>query len=111
MKKYENMDNFKKRMHTLEITLQLGEYKGTLKQKVGGNCFGINILNVFDVDSFEMTDFCENNCNFQIIGGDYEWFSCILKNDDGEETKIEDEVRQLGNYIVKLEIVDCEIVK
>jgi hypothetical protein len=114
VKKYENMDNFKERLHTLEITLQQGEYKGTLKQKVGGNCFGIDILHNFDIDTFDIDSFCENNCNFQFTGEDddgNEWFRCVLKNENGEECEIEDEVKGLGWLVVKLEIVDCEIVK
>lgn len=113
MKKYENLDNFKEREHLIEITLQLDTYKGTLKQKVGGNCFGLNVLNSFDPDCISEDDvFYENNCNFSIEeddDGEY-WFTCILKDEEGNETEIEDPIEELQNLIVKLEIVDCKIV-
>lgn len=112
MKKYENLDNFKERIHTVEITLQLGEYKGTLRQKVGGNCFGQDVLHCFDADEIAVDDvFKENNCNLQITendDGEY-WFTCILKNDKGEETEVEEPADELKNLVVKLEIVDCKI--
>ena len=63
MKFYENLDNFKHRTHTIEITLQLGEYKGTIKKTIGGNCFGLSVLQAFDVDDIEEDEkFLENNC-------------------------------------------------
>ncbi len=112
MKKYENLDNARDRIHTIEITLQLGEYKGTLKQEIGGNCFGQDILRSFDADEISTDEvFKENNCNL-VIGEDDEgkyWFTCILKNDKGEETKVEDYADALKNLVVKIEIVDCKI--
>lgn len=113
MIKYENMDNFKRREHIVEITLQQGEYKGTIKQKISGNCFGLDILHVFDPDDISIDEvFFENNCNLKIVEGDEGyWYTCTLKNDASEETECEDEARDLKNLIVKIEIVECTIVK
>ncbi|KZL88688.1 DUF5406 family protein [Clostridium magnum] len=112
MIKYENRDNFRERIHTLEVTLQSGEYKGTLKQEISGNCFGMNILNFFSPESLEVEYLLENNCNLEFIGEDddgEEWFRCILKDDEGNECEIEDYTYDLERLIVKLEIVDCKI--
>lgn len=114
MKKYENMDNFYERKHTVEITLQLGEYKGTLKMQVRGNCFGLDILNCVDLETTFEDEFIENNCNFRLIGEDddgNEWFRCVLKSDAGEECFCEDLLSDANKMIVKLEIVDCDIIK
>ncbi|GCD11737.1 DUF5406 family protein [Clostridium tagluense] len=112
MKKYENLDNFKGRIHTVEVTLQEGEYKGTFKQKIGGNCFGKTILDSIDIDEIPVDEqFEENNCQLQIIEndkGEY-WYTCVLKDDEGNESNIEEEARYLQNLVVKLEIVDCKI--
>lgn len=109
MKRYENEDNFRERLHTVEITLQSGEYKGTVKQEVGGNCFGLSVLGCFDPDCMDEEEtFVENNCQLEILEDEY--FKCVLRSEDGEECEIEDELRYLGNYVVKLEIVDCKII-
>jgi hypothetical protein len=112
MIKYENLDNFRERMHTLEITLQNGEYKGTLVQKIGGNCFGLDILNSFNIENLYPEELTENNCSLEFIGEDEEgneWFKCILKDKNGEELEIEDPVNLFNNLVVKLEIIDCKI--
>lgn len=112
MLKYENLDNFKRRLHTLEITLQSGEYKGTIVQKIGGNCFGLDILNCFDIDNLYPEELSENNCSLEFTGEDdegEEWFRCVLKNENGEKCEIEDYVKDLSRLVVKLEIIDCQI--
>lgn len=113
MKKYENLDNFRERVHIIEITLQQGEYKGTLKQKIGGNCFGQDVLHCFDADEIaEDEPLLENNCNLEMQendDGEY-WFTCTLKDDEGNECSIEDEAEHLKDLVVKLEIVDCKII-
>lgn len=112
MKKYENLDNFNERIHTVEVTLQSGEHKGTFKQKVGGNCFGKTVLDSVDIDEIPEDEcFEENDCQLKILeddDGEY-WFTCVLKDAEGNETEIEDEARCLQDLVVKLEIVDCKI--
>lgn len=112
MKKYENLDNFQRRDHVVEVTLQLGKYKGTFKYKMGGNCFGFDILQTFDPDEVEIDDLIENECSLKIIkndDGEY-WFTCVLIDDEGISTSEEDELNSLKNLVVKLEIVDCTIL-
>jgi hypothetical protein len=111
MKKYENLDNFKNRVHTLEITLQEGEYKGTLVQKIGGNCFGLDVLNTFNADDLCPEDLENNNCSLEFTEDEEgnEWFSCLLKDENGDGCEIEDYARNLNNLVVKLEIIACEI--
>lgn len=110
MDKYENMDNFQTRTHILEVTLQSGEHKGTFKARIGGNGFGAQVLNFFD--NFEDIDGCdaeviiENEC--QITFSDW-WFKCYLANKDWRKCEVENEMRELGSLVVKLEIVDCTI--
>lgn len=113
MDKYENMDNFNEREHVLEIKLQLGEHKGTLRQIIGGNCFGYNILTCFDPKYFVPDDFIYNDCELELIGQDdegQEWFKCILTDDNGDVCEYEDLVSDFGNIVVKLEIIECKIV-
>jgi len=112
MKEYENLDNFRERIHIIEVTLQCGKYKGTFKQKVGGNCFGKTVLDSIDIDEIPVDEhFEENNCQLEIIENDDSeyWFTCVLKDDEGNETELEDEARCLQDLVVKLEIVDCKI--
>lgn len=110
MEKYENLDNFQTRTHILEVTLQSGEYKGTFKAKIGGNAFGVDVLTFFDDfrDVAVYTDtIVENNC--QIGFSEDGWFKCYLTNEDGGKCEVEHEMDELGNLVVKLEIVDCTI--
>lgn len=114
MKKYENLDNFREREHIIEVTLQLGEYKGKLRhQGIKGNCFGIDILSViddemiYDIHHFECID-----CDVKLIGEDDDgntWFRVELKDDDGNETSFEDECRYFGRLIVGVNIVEVKI--
>jgi hypothetical protein len=113
MEKYENTDNFRLREHIVELTLQSGESKGTLKKIVTGNCFGQDVLYCFDVETFDDGEsFLENNCELEIFeddNGDY-WFTCTLKDNEGNEHEIEMEISELKNMVVKLEIIDCKII-
>lgn len=112
MKRYENRDHFRERIHIVEVTLQSGEYKGTVKERVRGNTFGLNILNCFDPENIGVDDtFYENNCGLKIIeddDGNY-LYTCTLKNDEGEECEMEYEADRLEDIVVKLEIIDCKI--
>jgi translation initiation factor 2 beta subunit (eIF-2beta)/eIF-5 len=109
------MDNFYPREYIVEITLQTGEYKGTIKQKTQGYCFGLDILNrCSDFESMYLDELYENNCNLELLGEDEdenEWFRCVLKSENSEEIIVEDMLRYIGNYVVKLEIIDCKVLK
>lgn len=114
MKKYENLDNFRERVHVVEITFQSGEFKGTIKQKIGGNCFGLDILMGCNTDCLDLENLYENDCNLELLEDEDDednlGFRCILKDENGDVCEIEDEIEELNRLIVKLEIVDCQIV-
>lgn len=114
MKKYENLDNFRKREHLVEVTIQQGEYKGKFIVPIGGNCFGLDVLEVidedviYDIDKYKCID-----CSIELIGEDdedEEWFRYVLKDDEGNELEGEDFCKDFRKLIVGINIVDCKIL-
>lgn len=130
MKNYDNCDNYRKRVHTVRITFQSDEYKGHIAYKVGGNCKGAEILEWYPecVNQEDVDRYVENDCEFKLID-DGAYFSLKLKSDAGEFHTIEttegasvdiklkdgdslilecadDEIKE---YVVCLEIIDCEV--
>jgi len=111
MKCYENRDNFRERVHTIQVTFQSGEYKGRIAYKIGGNVFGIDLLG-FDLETLDediIKNLVVNDCDFSF---DYEneVFSLELKNESGDSLLCEEDDYSLGNMVVALEIIDCKIV-
>lgn len=110
MEDYKN-ENYSHGLHTVEITLQMGKYKGTFTTTMGGNCKGGNILESFcDLEDFEEDTIHENNCNLTISeddDGDY-WFSCTLTDESGDKCEYEDEINSLNNLIVGIKIINFE---
>lgn len=113
MYKYENLDNFRRREHKVEVTIQSGEYKGKLTTTIGGNCFGLDILNcidedmIYDIDNFECI-----GCSVYLIGEDddgNEWFKYFLEDEDGNTCEGEEECRYFSRLIVGINIVECTI--
>lgn len=111
MKTYEPYQYPGCEKHTLEITLQLGEHKGILRQEIYGNCCGLDILQCFDPQGFDPGDLSYNDCGLKISDCDEEWFVCVLKNEEGKELAIESHIDEIGDLVVKLEIVECEKAK
>lgn len=115
MKKYENMDNFRKREHKIEVTIQLGEYKGKLiSQPIGGNCFGFDILSYIDEDMiYDIDEYEKINCSVKLIGEDddgEDWFRVNLFDEDDNEMEFEDECRNFKKLIVGIRICECNIL-
>lgn len=113
MKNYENLDNFqKKRLHTLEITLQSGEFKGSVKEVISGKCFGYEVLAAFDPEDLHSVALYENNAGLVFSDDDEgnKWFNCTLKDDKGTECEIEGYDYEIERLIVKIEIVECETI-
>lgn len=110
MKKYQNLDNIIEREHKIEVTIQLGEYKGTLiSNSIYGNCFGFNILSCVDEDMIYSIDEYEKvNCSVDMLGED--WFRVILFDELGNETEFEDECRNFSKLIVGIRICECNIL-
>ena len=116
MEKYENMDNIRKREHKVKVTIQLGECKGTLiGRPIGGNCFGLDILNCIDEDMiYDIDEYEKVNCSIELIGKDddgEDWFKITFINENGDETEFEEECRYFKKLIVGLEICECNIMK
>ncbi len=110
MDNYKN-ENYSYGWHTIEVTLQMGEYKGTFTTQLGGNCKGGSVLENFcSLEGFEEDGVLENKCNLTISeddDGDY-WFSCTLVDESGDECKYEDEINCLSNLIVGIKIISFE---
>lgn len=90
-------------VHTVEITLQSWGYIGRLKFKNGGNCKGRDVL---DFDFLDSTgDGIESDCDFQYHEED-DYFSAILKDENGNTLEVEGEAEEFNQMIVKVEIID-----
>lgn len=101
-----NMNNYDsniyKGVHTVKITLRQWDYVGHIIQKISGNCKGRNVLD-FD---FECEDeFPDNDCNLT-YDDDYDMFSCVLKNKEGNTLACEGDATDMNEMIVGMEIID-----
>jgi hypothetical protein len=110
MKNYDNSDNYRKRTHTVRITLQSGEFKGHIAYKVGGNCLGLELLEWLpeEVEQEDIDIYVENDCEFKLIE-DGALFSIKLKDDDGAVYVIEPDDDDIRSLIVGIKIIDCEV--
>lgn len=105
MKNYDlNQKNGK---HIIKITLQCDDYKGHIEKEIYGNCKGLSILSDL---SFECDDFeeCRNDCNLT-YDEDYDVYSCILKNEQGDCLEIEGEYQDMDDMVVCIEIVEFKV--
>lgn len=110
MKYYDNHDNFRKRIHSIRVTFQSGGYTGHITYQMGGYCFGLYLLN-FDPDcvgSDEIENYTENDCKFN-FDDDEEVFGLILHDEKGNELICERDSEGLKDFIVTIEIVNCEV--
>ncbi|EGO2734177.1 DUF5406 family protein [Enterococcus faecalis] len=106
MKNYDS--NIRWGLHTVKVSFQQWDYKGYLTFVKGGNCKGLDILDIDADDLYDM-EFKENPVNFRLLVTDddgEEWFAMILKNDKKDELLVEDMWECLKDYIVGVEIVD-----
>jgi hypothetical protein len=102
MKLINNYDpNYRYGVHTVEVTLQVDEYRKTLTYEMGGNCKGFTIFESCIDESLEQIGFYnddeDDECGCTIC----------LTNDEGDELEYDifDE-SDLENIIVGLKIVD-----
>lgn len=110
MKKYDISDNFRYRVHTIRVTFQCQEYKGHIAYEVGGNCRGIDVLDVdFDLmDDRTVATLKENDCSLQF--DEYGVWTLVLKDDEGNTLQIDGlEEDNIRDYVVSLEIIDCRL--
>ena len=105
--------NIRNGVHTVAIKLQSQQYKGELQLKITGNTQGLTVLNYFDEDGDwldENTTFLKNDCGLNLTqnyDNEY-WFSCKLRDKEGNTIEIEMEIEYLKDYIVGIEIIDFE---
>lgn len=95
-------------VHVIQITLQDEGYFGHITQRIGGNCHGLNML---DFDFENETDFtnsaCSNDCQLS-YDEEYDVFTAILSDENGNTLSVEGDFREFNNMIVKLEIIGFE---
>lgn len=84
-------------LHTVLLTFQDGNYKGTIKRELGGNCMGASILaSVLD----EVESFAEEILDEH--GGE------ILLTNPNSDTAVIDDPLFLAMSLVKVEIIAYE---
>lgn len=103
MSKLENYNpNIYNGTHTVKITLQMRDYVGHIIYKINGNCRGRSVLD-FD---FECEDeFPENDCQLK-YHEEYDCFTCVLKNKEGNTLACEGDATDMNEMIVGMEIID-----
>lgn len=100
MKTYDGL-NDTRGTHSVRVTLQHGEYKGSYIFTIGGNCKGLAVLNP-DLDNDEVI---EQNCKVCDLGDG--WHQVILTHPEtGDTLETECDNRDFENMIVALEIID-----
>lgn len=111
MKKYDISDNFRNRIHTIRVTFQWQEYKGHIAYEMGGNCRGLNVMDL-DFDCWDMYDIAglkENDC-YSKLDEDYEVWQLVLKDDNGNECEMNDiSQNEINDYVVAIEIINCRL--
>lgn len=100
MKNYN--PNIYRGIHTVKITLQTLEYKGHIIKKIWGNCKGRNILD-FDFECED--DFPDNDCQMKYYKDD-DYFTCVLKDENGDTMSCDGDAEEMNNMIVGVEIID-----
>ena len=94
----------------VKVKLQSEKYKGEFSTIVNGNVKGANAIETV-LDFIQDGDITinKNNCNLEIcLAEEYEdedFFTCDLKDDEGNELNIEMPLDYLTNYIVGIEII------
>lgn len=101
MKNYDPNINYG--THIVEVTIQMWEYIGHLKYKIGGNCKGLSIMKNAE-DLYRNKDIIWSDCNF-IIDEENEWFKCELKDVNENILMIDNGLDDLPNLMVKIEIL------
>lgn len=103
MKFYDN--NIDWATAEVEVELQSEEYKGKFSTIVSGNVKGVLAIETV-IDFIRDGDITinKNNCNFE-IDLDEEYFTCDLKDNEGNELNIETLLDDLDEYIVGIKII------
>ena len=117
MKKYD-INKVTNGMSTkvIRLKLQIDEYVGYLKVKMGGNTSPLKVMNqileeIVDGD-IEIDDQLNPELDFRTDAtGDHVWFHMELNSPDGESCcRVEDELGRLEYYVTGIELVDLDYV-
>lgn len=94
--------------HTVSVTIQQWQYKGTIKVKVHGNCKGMSVMDNISESIYDQANTLESDCEFVVLEEDGEepWFSAILYDSDGNKLDTTDLFDSLEDLIVAIEIID-----
>lgn len=101
MKNYD--PNICRGIHMIEITIQAWGYVGHVTTKIGGNCKGRNIIECIDFE--DDYSHSQNDCNLK-YDEDLDYYSALLKNENGDTLEVEESSEDFNNMIVKIEILD-----
>lgn len=93
--------------HTVQFTLQSGEYIGHAIMKFGGNCRGFEVLSECDLaDSGDCI--ISSDCDLYFHYED-DSFTMTLRNSKGETLLIEEYmISSINEYVVGIEIIDFQ---
>ena len=90
----------------IKVTLQFENYIGYYIHENGGNVMGFELIETAcDTELLEKNNIKENNCNLE-INNEEDWFSCELKDEEGNTCGISGELYLLKDYIVAAEIIE-----
>ena len=92
-------------VHTIKVTLQCGDLRGSFTYEMGGNCKGREILD-FDAESELDEDFLKKAKfeNLEITVLDDEYLKLVLGEKE-DRCSLEVDVREINSMIVGMEIV------
>ena len=92
-------------VHTIKVTLQCGELRGSFTYEMGGNCKGKDVLD-FDADSEVDEELLEQAKfdNLEISISDDEYFVVVLGEKE-DHCSLEVDAREINSMIVGMEIV------
>lgn len=95
--------------HTIRVTLQDDEYVGHIAYETDGNCKGLSLLGGYfeEWGQDEIDAFVENDCEF-VFEEDGEFYTFALKDEDGNVCVCEADDRDIGDFVVAVEIVAFE---
>lgn len=91
----------------VKAKLQYKDYKGYFYYKCKKQQ-GLNTFTAITDKMFCMSNITSSNCDLE-IDYDVNEFSCVLKNDKGEEYELIDDFINFNSYIVSSEIIDENI--
>ena len=92
-------------VHTIKVTLQCGELRGSFTYEMGGHCKGKDVLD-FDAESELDEDFLQK-AKFENLGItvlDDEYFELVLGGKE-DHCSLEVDAREINSMIVGMEII------